>query len=274
MGVWLPVPLLNQLREALPNQQDMCVPTALAAAVSYKTGRHVTGSDLQSQCVPPYGPAYRGFEDAANYVGLLSSLYGLRLVEAPLSLQTIRASLAAGNPVLLTIPSDWLDNPPHADTTHVVCANGDDGASITAMNPWNGVWLTESYAWWASRIRGVLWMVGGASKVVNTAGLGPGFAAVAEQEGSDAAITDTYIGSVAYGTLQNGAVMFWDGQSVHTDMAAHVVALLHDEVARLGALVTSLQQQVAPPAPSMGPGEVEWYAAGLAVAKALKASAQ
>lgn len=280
MGVSLSVPLLDQLSEQGNNQQDNCVPVALAAGLRrLRPGLAVTGYELKALCVPPYGPGYLGFQDAANYASLLFNRWGVRLVRVPATLAAVQRALASGFPVLGTIPSDWDANPPTSQFSHVVCLSGDDSANLTAMNPWHGVWLTRSYAWWSTRLLVWLWiMESGVQPVsVNVNGLGPGDAAEAEREGASVVLAEKYVGNQSVATLDNGTALYWDGAQVHAiSGGAAVVALLYHEVDRLAAQVADLTAKLAaqPQPAAMGPGEVEAYTAFLAMQKAFKALPQ
>ena len=115
----------------------------------------MTGDELHDAV---YGQGYVGLQDPARFVGVLAGHYGVRVI-GPLvgSAQALYgravAEIAAGRPVLLSIPSDWNNNPPRSPYAHMVagCDVGGNGAQLTAMNPWTATYQTESAAWWVER---------------------------------------------------------------------------------------------------------------------------
>lgn len=156
------VPIGNQRTEVgkdgrPPEDGNMdCVPEALAKMTQALTGRVVTGDELHDAV---YGQGYVGLQDPARFVEVLAGQYGVRLV-GPIagSAQALYgravAEIAAGRPVLLSIPSDWNDEPPRSAYAHMVagCDVGGNGATLTAMNPWTASYQTEDARWWVERL--------------------------------------------------------------------------------------------------------------------------
>lgn len=159
MRMKIAVPLKDQRTEKTsdgrpPEDGNMdCVPTSLAAMVEVLTGRFTSGDDLHDRV---YGQGYAGMQDPARFAGLLDSLgVGMaRVTGDPASLVARAASeIAAGHPVLLSIPSDWGDEPPHSQYAHMVAGcDTPDQSSLTATNPWGGFYQSQSRAWWAERL--------------------------------------------------------------------------------------------------------------------------
>jgi hypothetical protein len=153
------VPLKDQRTERIndgrpPEDGNMdCVPTSLAAMCQALLGGFYSGDSLHDQV---YGQGYTGLQDPARYVDLLARL-GLsmaRIEAAPADL-VARAcdAIASGHPVLLSIPSDWNDQPPTSPYAHMVAGcDVPDPNTLTAMNPWGGFYQTQPRAWWQERL--------------------------------------------------------------------------------------------------------------------------
>lgn len=156
-------PVVNQRTEVgsdgrPPEDGNMdCVPSALASmARGLNPSLRVTGDDLHDQV---YSQGYIGMQDPARFVSVLAAQDGMRLV-GPVtgSAQALYgravAEIAAGHPVLLSIPSDWNDEPPHSAYAHMVagCDVAGNGAQLTAMNPWTASYQTEDAGWWVERL--------------------------------------------------------------------------------------------------------------------------
>ncbi|HEX6798678.1 MAG TPA: hypothetical protein VF116_13300 [Ktedonobacterales bacterium] len=153
------VPLKDQRVEQTtdgrpPEDGNMdCVPTSLAAMCQALTGRLTSGDDLHDRV---YGQGYVGMQDPARFAGLLDSL-GVSMArvggDAASLVARAASEIAAAHPVLLSIPSDWGDEPPHSQYAHMVAGcDVPDANSLTAMNPWGGFYQTQSRAWWAERL--------------------------------------------------------------------------------------------------------------------------
>ena len=161
MGMRVAVPIGNQRTEVgkdgrPPEDGNMdCVPEALAKRTQALTRRAVTGDELHDAV---YGQGYVGLQDPARFVSILAERFGMKLI-GPVtgSAQALYgravAEIVAGRPVLLSIPSDWNNNPPRSPYAHMVagCDIGGNGATLTAMNPWTAAYQAESAAWWVER---------------------------------------------------------------------------------------------------------------------------
>lgn len=149
-----------------------CVPTSLAAAIQYLTGREVNGDELKDA---EYGEGYTGGTALRNFFDQPNdrarSIYGVN-AEPFNSTSTValihqaRIWLQQGFPVIATIPSAWgqafsekvLASPPFP--THVVVFYTEDGKHMGAMNPWGGFLQAEDDAWWSKRLcYGQIWKI-------------------------------------------------------------------------------------------------------------------
>lgn len=155
----IPVPLQDQRTEKTfdghpPEDGNMdCVPTSLAAMCQGLLGGSYSGDDLHDRV---YGQGYKGMQDPARFAGLLGS-FGLAVTRVngrPAALVSRAcAEVAAGHPVLLAIPSDWGNEPPHSQFAHMIAGcDLPDADHLTAMNPWGGFYQTQTRAWWQERI--------------------------------------------------------------------------------------------------------------------------
>lgn len=146
------------------NAQMNCIPTAMAAGLSFLTGKGLDGEQVKRAI---YGADYVGPTQIIKYLGFARD-QGVALEvftsrNSEVLVAELRRLLSLGRPVVLTLPGN-LDQPP-ADLlhpkqlTHVVVAAGFDAAgNIRVMNPWGGVWVSGNDAFWASRIcYGELW---------------------------------------------------------------------------------------------------------------------
>lgn len=135
-----------------------CVPAALASmarGLNPALAGKITGDGLHDAV---YGQGYVGLMDPARFVGILAQQFGMRLV-GPItgSAQALYgracSEVAAGHPVLMSIPSDWNGNPPTSGFAQMVagCDVQNNGASATAMNSWLDDYQTETAAWWIER---------------------------------------------------------------------------------------------------------------------------
>ena len=163
-------PEIDQLRERAPdgglslNAQMNCVPASIAAALEFLTGRSYSGEAIKAAV---YGAAYIGPTQIYRYLAWVRTQgVHMRPVlshDPQVLVRSLRALLARGVPVVLSVPGDPSRAPLEAlhprGVTHVVVAAGFDASgNIRAMNPWGGTWLTGSDAFWAARIcYGELW---------------------------------------------------------------------------------------------------------------------
>jgi hypothetical protein len=168
MAMQVACPIVNQRSEKgndgrAPEDGNMdCVPSALASmarGLNVSLSGVITGDGLHDEV---YGQGYVGMQDPARFVAVLAQArYGgdLRLI-GPVtgSAQALYgracSEIAAGRPVLLSIPSDWNASPPSSKYAHMVagCGVNGNGAQLTAMNPWTAAYQTESAAWWVERL--------------------------------------------------------------------------------------------------------------------------
>lgn len=155
----IPVPLKDQRTEKTfdghpPEDGNMdCVPTSLAAMCQGLLGGSYSGDDLHDRV---YGQGYTGMQDPARFASLLGG-FGIAMARvngSPAALVARAcAEIAAAHPVLIAIPSDWGDEPPHSPFAHMVAGcDLPDADHLTAMNPWGGFCQTQSRAWWQERI--------------------------------------------------------------------------------------------------------------------------
>ena len=153
------VPIKNQRTEKTndgraPEDGNMdCVACSLAAMCQALLGSFYSGDGLHDEV---YGEGYRGLQNPARYVGALHRL-GLRMtsVGGPANVLVGRAieEVRAGHPVLLSIPSDWDDDPPRSRYAHMVAGcDVPDRDTLTAMNPWTAEYMHRSRAWWQERL--------------------------------------------------------------------------------------------------------------------------
>lgn len=150
------LPLVNQITDPDVNHNEDCVAACVASCATALLGRTITLDWLKDIA---YGSSYKGFQDAMQYQSVLNSI-GLKVVQVSGYLPTVVVdALNHGQPVLLTIPSDWGDNPPTSPYSHVVAAGGASGGDITSMNPWGGFYQIQPYGWWVSRQRGNLYII-------------------------------------------------------------------------------------------------------------------
>ena len=161
---------MDQLHERGPdgrfsrNAQMNCVPASIAAGLEYLTGRRYTAEGVKDAV---YGQGYAGPTQIYRYLGWVRAqgvvMRPILSHDPEVLVRQLRALLASGTPVVLSVPAD-LERP-RGDAvrpggiTHVVVAAGFDPAGrIRVMNPWGGVWLDGSDGYWASRIcYGELW---------------------------------------------------------------------------------------------------------------------
>ncbi|HEX8995133.1 MAG TPA: hypothetical protein VF812_03790 [Ktedonobacterales bacterium] len=159
---------LDQLREPTldghgdENAQDNCVATSVAEGLSILTGRAFVADQLKDAV---YGQGYVGVMAPQAYVRYCAD-HGARL--APIRgtqaqlLAAVRQQVAAGHPVVITMPSHWATvpgNPEHpTGGTHVGLAVGIGPDAIRVMNPWHGFMQDASDAWWRARLcEGEVW---------------------------------------------------------------------------------------------------------------------
>lgn len=163
-------PTLNQLHESTADGQPdenaswNCVAASIADGLGYLTGRAFDGDELKDAV---YGQGYQGAQAPARYVDYCAE-QGVQLVAyngTPSQLVArIHDALAAGHPVVGTIPSQWgtpRDQQRPGYTTHVVCFCGDGPGMLRADNPWIApAWHDGDDQYWADRLCfGQVWVM-------------------------------------------------------------------------------------------------------------------
>ena len=183
-------PQLNQNKEDPGHQYpDVnagmdCVPTSIAAALTWFTGTQYYGDELIDAV---YGSSYTGGTAAANYENYCAQR-GVSLFPVDGSpqqlVQAIHSQLHQNRPVLVTVPGHWNDpatsgaNP--GNVTHVMVVCGDGPGSIQVMNPWNGQFEEYSDSWFAVKLcYGQIWPMEGAALIPK----GPFYSVTAGQNG-------------------------------------------------------------------------------------------
>ena len=141
-----------------------CVPTSIAAALTWFTGAQYYGDELIDQ-VSVYGPTYTGGTAAANFEDYCAQR-GVSLFpmdgSPPQLVVAIHSELHQNRPVLVTVPGQW-NNPKTSgqnpgDVTHVMVVCGDGPGSIQVMNPWNGAFEEYSDSWFELKLcYGQIW---------------------------------------------------------------------------------------------------------------------
>jgi hypothetical protein len=160
-------PVINQINERADsgrleiNDNDDCVPCSTAACLTQLTGVHHTGSELKDAV---YGIDYRGVTDPARYIDYAARLGVQMTVEygEPAQLVAlIHQAIAAGHPILVTMPWPWdraaevAQSHPLVQTygiTHEGAACGVGDGWIRVMNPWGGFFQDQPDSWWQARL--------------------------------------------------------------------------------------------------------------------------
>lgn len=164
-------PLVSQLHEPTSdgypdeNARWNCVPAALAAGLTYLTGKQPDGDELKDAT---YGQGYQGAQAARAYITYCAAR-GVTL--APFDsgdqgalVARIHDELLKGHPVVLTMPSQWgipPADPLHpSGSTHVGIACGYGPGMLRIMNPWGGFWHDGSDGYWRARLcYGEIWIL-------------------------------------------------------------------------------------------------------------------
>lgn len=163
-------PLLNQNSEDPAHEYpDVnagmdCVPTSIAAALTWFTGQQFYGDQLIDQN-PTYGSSYHGGTAAFAYVSQVAAS-GVRLYPVNGAADALVADLHAlvhqNQPCLITIPGQWNSpatsgaNP--GPVTHVCVVCGDGPGEIRAMNPWGGFMMDVTDSWLVNKLcYGQIW---------------------------------------------------------------------------------------------------------------------
>lgn len=181
-------PLVNQLAEPTSdgqpdeNARENCVVGSLAAALTFLLRRPLNGDQLKDAV---YGQGYQGPMRVERFVGWCAALGAVLTCHTGVGADLIAAvhgAIAAGQPVLVTMPSDWNTAPPDpvhfGGFTHVGAACGDGPGWLRVMNPWGGFWQDGADSWWQARLcYGAVWSVrraaGGAMTIAEFAAANP-----------------------------------------------------------------------------------------------------
>lgn len=173
MSVNLNLPLVNQLsganyrppNDGLPDNNSGwdCGEADFCSIVSYFGGPTLNPDEVKDAVL---GPGAANAPSSMDSYGAQAADYGLAITAVagdPATLLTrARAELTLGHPVVILIPSMWGEEPPPPQgvgSLHFVALEADDGANLTAMNPWGGFYQTQPYGWWQERIRdGAIWI--------------------------------------------------------------------------------------------------------------------
>jgi hypothetical protein len=274
-------PLVDQLNEPTsdggPDEsaRSNCVPACLSSCLmAFHPGQQYNGDELRDAV---YGEGNTGATDPAHYAGYLSA-HGVALaqIDHPDGQSLVSAivdALRRGEAATGGIPSMWGNDyagqnmVAFAQSTHEVLWCDTDGATfLTAMNPWpvdgaHAFYQTESLGWWAQRIvYGRIFTLAriGATTVVDTSGLGPGFAAYVSEHNLTA--THVTAGEVdtgnpavpgeAFAAFADGTILYYShAMGVRADRGPELVAELWAEIVALRAQVAKLEATPAPPSP-------------------------
>ncbi|MGZ6360763.1 MAG: hypothetical protein ACXWP0_03680 [Ktedonobacterales bacterium] len=271
----LPVPLKNQLGEissdGQPSENDHydCVATSIADGLQYRLKRPFNGDALKDAV---YGQGYVGGMAAIRFVAYCA---GLGIALEPINgsqdalLAALHREIEAGNPCLVTMPSQWGSAPsqpgwnPVAPSgwTHVGLACGDGAGMLRVMNPWGGFWHDGTDDYWRVRLcYGQIWRIGPARGATTMAWhkqadgtgkddkghvCGKGMMFEIEQKSitANGLRSETYLSGLApvsaFLTLENGQTLTWDGQAIGYD-GAHVI----EGLMRAGDSATATMQSM------------------------------
>jgi hypothetical protein len=249
------------------NQRMNCVPASLAAGASWLLGRILYASQLKDAVE---GLPYQGPQAASSYVGYLA---GMGVALTPYNntsgaqlVAHIHQRLAAGQPVVVTIPSQWgipYPDPLHpAGYTHVVVMCGSGNGWLRAMNPWGGFWHDGSDSYWIPRLcMGQVWdmslLVKGSpmawtqhgSGAIDGAGhtVGAGLAALLiTTHAPDGKRSETPFNAAGdvFVDMVDGSVVTWThSEGARTDRGGLVIDAQLAEIAALNAQIAALQSR-------------------------------
>src|SRR5436190_22491699 len=141
----------GQLAGGDVNSLFNCVPTCLAMAIQYLTGKPVTGAELKGLV---YGSKYTGTTAAAAYINecarrgvKLWSIGGDGLV----LVKAIRTMLRRGDPVIITEPDPYSSNPNFSHVVLMFAMDETAAGTLSAMDPFSqgGHVVTHTDAEWA-----------------------------------------------------------------------------------------------------------------------------
>jgi hypothetical protein len=152
-------PFKNQLNEpdidGIPdtNAGMNCLPTCIASALQYLTGKEYTGEEIEHAV---YGKNYTGGTAAIEYVAWVAkqgvSLQAISSSNTNYLVEQVHEQLKLGHPVIGTIPSSYLPpaDPMNPGESHCIVFYKDSPGTLIAMNPWQAFSQANTDAWWAS----------------------------------------------------------------------------------------------------------------------------
>ncbi len=164
-------PQVSQLHEPTSdgypdeNARWNCVPAALAAGLTYLTGKSFDGDALKDAT---YGQGYQGAQAARAYTGYCArhsiTLQPFDSHDQGALIARIHTELLEEHPVLITMPSQWgipaVDPLRPAGSTHVGIACGYGPGMLRVMNPWGGFWHDGTDDYWRARLcYGEIWIL-------------------------------------------------------------------------------------------------------------------
>jgi len=154
-------PQINQLTDRYGGILDVnaswdCVPASLSDGLTYLTGNSYHELELKSAV---YGAGYQGGQAAVAYVDYCAK-QGVSLVpfngDPAALVARAHQELAAGHPVIATIPSLWgipVSQQSGNWTTHVVCFAGYGPGALRADNPWIApTWQDQPDSYWEAEL--------------------------------------------------------------------------------------------------------------------------
>jgi hypothetical protein len=154
-------PQINQLTDRYHGVLDInaswdCVAASLSDGLTFLTGNAYHEFELKSAV---YGSGYQGGQAAVAYVSYCAK-QGVHL--APFNgnpaqlVARAHSELAAGHPVVATIPSMWgipVSEQTGNWTSHVVCFAGYGPGSLRADNPWIApAWQDQPDSYWEAEL--------------------------------------------------------------------------------------------------------------------------
>jgi hypothetical protein len=154
-------PQINQLTDRYGGVLDInaswdCVPASLSDGLTFLTGNAYHEYELKSAV---YGAGYQGGQAAVAYVSYCAR-QGVLLAPfdgSPAQLVArVHAEIAAGHPVIATIPSLWgipVSQQSGSWTSHVVCFAGQGPGALRADNPWIApTWQDQPDSYWEAEL--------------------------------------------------------------------------------------------------------------------------
>ncbi len=164
-------PTLSQLHEPANPYPDVnadmdCVPTSIAAALTWFTGTKYYGDEVIDQV---YGSGYTGGTAASAYTSYCAAR-GVTLYPVngtpPELVTALHTYVRENRPCLVTVPGQW-NNPATSgahpgDVTHVMVVCGEGAGVIQVMNPWTGAFEVYTDSWFQLKLcYGQIWPMEG-----------------------------------------------------------------------------------------------------------------